>query len=805
MRVSINWIKEFVDLSGIEVGELVKRFNLATAEIEDVYYLGSNTKNVVLAKILEVKDHPQSKKLHILKVDDGLGEPTQVVCGAPNVRVGLVTAFARCGALVNGTPINKAKLAGVDSYGMCCGENELGIGSDESGIIELDELAPMGTDIKQVFPIDDVILEIDNKSLTNRPDLWGHYGLAREFAVIFNRKLKPLKVEDLNKYNSLEKLNIKVETKNCYRYSGITVGNVTKKVSPLNMKIKLNYCGMRDINLLADMTNYLMLEVGQPMHAFDNNIVKGITVTEPKHSVKMLTLEGEEHEVMAGSMLICDEGREPVAIAGIKGGKKSGISESTNSLLLESATFSPVSIRKSAKAVGLITDASLRYEKSLDPNLTVVAIARLLYILKNIDKGVKVTSALTDEYNFKYPIHTIECDYDFISRRAGIEIKKQKIDKILTDLGFELKSEGDKLSVVVPSWRGTKDVSIKEDLVEEVLRIYGYDNIMPKPLSFKLEPVSQDEVHMLEFEVKRLLAEKFGVSEVHTYLWNYEDFNNAHNIFEQSVVSLMDTSNSGQAGIRNKLAPSLIKVMYENRNNFGDIKICEIGRVASKLLNSKDLPNKNHLPAEVVEEQNHLCVVLASQTKTEEELYFELKRIMENLAGSLVRTKLNYRLEPKLVSDYLHPKNSCVVYAGECGIGEMGLINPKVGSTISPKHKIALLEIDFEKFGKATKVAAVRAQVSKFQSVSLDFNFLVPNNVAYSKIEEIISNFKCNFIMEHNLKDIYENSEVLGNNKSYTINFVITPTDKTLTTSDIETFSYRLIAEFKKNKIELRV
>lgn len=791
MRVSINWIKEFVDLSGIEVSELVKRFNLSTAEIEEVYYMGSNTRNVVLAKILEVNNHPESKKLHILKVDDGLGEPTQVVCGAPNVRVGMITAFARVGALVNGIQINKAKLVGVESFGMCCGESELGIGSDESGIIEFEEIAPMGTDIKELFPIDDVILEIDNKTLTNRPDLWGHYGLAREFATIFNRELKPLQTEDLTKYNNLPKLNIKVENKNCYRYSGITVNNVTEKRSPLNMKIKLNYCGMRDINLLADMTNYLMLEVGQPMHAFDNAIVKGITVTEPKQNVKMTTLEGEEHEVMAGSVLICDENREPVAIAGIKGGLKSGITDNTNSLLLESATFDPVAIRKGAKAVGLVTDASLRYEKSLDPELTPVAIARLIYILKNIDKGIKVTSALTDVYNFKYPVHTIECDYDFISRRAGVEVSKQKIDSVLTALGFEIKNDSNKLTVKVPSWRGTKDVSIKEDLVEEVLRMYGYDNIVPKPLSFKLEPVSQDKAHVLEYETKRLLAEKFGISEVHTYLWNYEDFNNAHNINEKSVVSLMDTSNSGQAGIRNRLAPSLLKVMFENRNNYNDIKICEIGRVASAL-------NTNNL----VEEQNHLAIVLASTVKSEEELYFELKRIMENLASSLVSTVMDYRMEA--TSEYLHPKNSCALYAGETKIGEMGVLNPKVGSGLSAKHKTVALEINFEKFANATEVKQVRAQVSKLQSVSLDFNFLVPNNVPYRNLEQIINNFKCNFIMEHSLKDIYENAEVLGNNKSYTINFVITPTEKTLTTKDIEIFSSRIIAEFKKNGIELR-
>ncbi len=289
-----------------------------------------------------------------------------------------------------------------------------------------------------------------------------------------------------------------------------------------------------------------------------------------------------------------------------------------------------------------------------------------------------------------------------------------------------------------------------------------------------------------------MLAEKFGISEVHTYLWNYEDFNNAHNINETSVVTLMDTSNSGQAGIRHRLAPSLLKVMFENRNNFNDIKICEIGRVADRL-------NKNN----IVEEQNHLSIVLSSVTNSEEELYFELKRIMENLAESLVKTKLSYVSEP--TSEYLHPKNSCVIYAGSVKVGEMGVVNPKVNSTLSQKHKTVLLEINFEQFANVEEVKAVRAQVSKLQSVSLDFNFLVPKNTIYKQIEDIINNFKCNFIMEHSLKDIYENDEVLKGNKSFTINFVITPTEKTLTTKDIEIFSSRIVEEFKRNGIELRV
>ncbi len=792
MKISINWIKEFVDLSGIETDELIKRFNLATAEIEDVYNMGADTKNVVLARILEVNDHPSSDHLHILKVDDGSSEPVQVVCGAPNVRVGMVTAFAQVGGMVTGHKIGKAKLVGVESFGMCCSEQELGIGSDNSGIMDIVTEHKMGTPLSEVYPMNDVVFEIDNKSLTNRPDLWGHYGIAREFAAIFGRELKPLQVEDLSAYDKLDKLNIKVETKNCYRYSGISVDNVTEKRSPMTMKIRLNYCGMRDINLLADMTNYLMLELGQPMHAFDHSIVKGITVIEPEKPVDMLTLEGDTHTIAPCSMVICDDERTPVAIAGIKGGLKSGITDNTNSLLLESAVFDAVAIRKTVHKIGLSTDASIRYEKSLDPETTPVAIARLVKILKEIDGGIKVSSALTDVYNFKYPAHKITISYDFLNRRSGVNLPQEKVDGILTALGFEIKSNGSEIEVNVPSWRGTKDVSIKEDLVEEVLRMYGYDNIIPTSMQFNLMPVDQSKEHILEYKVKRLLAEKYGVSEVHSYIWNYADFNKANGIDMVSHVSLLDTSNSGQAGIRSKLAPSLLRFVNDNKNNFDDVKMCEIGRVVSGL-NDKNLAIENHV----------LSIVLASNKKSEKELYFELKSMLENICESLVKTKVNYC--DGTTPNYYHPVNSNVIsLADGTVIGEMGVCHPQVKLNLTPKHNLVCLELDFEKLCNAPEIKYERAKVSKYQSVTLDFTFLVPNAVNYATLENIISTYKTKLTMEYSLKDIYENKEQMVDAKSYTFTFVIGAMDRTLEAKDIEKFSTNLIEHFKTNGINLK-
>lgn len=791
MKISLNWIKEFVNLDGISVDELVKRFGLSTAEVEGVEYVGKDIENVVVAEILTVKDHPNSDHLHILTVNDGTGAPVQVVCGAPNVRVGLRTFFARIGGQVKGMKIKPAKLAGVESFGMCCGGNELGIEADTSGIVELDNSFPIGANIKDVLPVEDVIIEVDNKSLTNRPDLWGHYGIAREFSAIFKRELKPIERVDLTKYNNLKPLNIKVETPNCFRYCGLTVDNVTKKVSPLSMKIKLNYCGMRDINFLADITNYLMLELGQPMHAFDSKIVHGITVIEANKNIEMETLEHVNHIIEPGSIVICDQQKVPVAIAGVKGGLKSGITDKTNSLLLESACFDSATIRRASRKIGLITDASLRYEKSLDPEMCPLAIERLVYLLKNIDNGIVVSSSLTDVYKYNYPTHVIKTDADFISRRGGVKLNENEISDILTRLGFKVSVKNGEMEVVVPSFRGTKDVTIKEDLVEEIFRMYGYDNIKSATMSMPLQPVEQIPEHTLEYDIKYSLASIFNFNEVHSYVWNFENYNKTIGIKEESIVHLMDASKSGHGGLRSHLLPSIIKIADENKNKFNDISIFEIGRTFDEL-------DKNNL----VNEKKKLAIVLASNSASEKELYFKLKQAVEFITKNLCGATVTYDKPTK--NSLFHPVNSCAISQGENIIGEFGVLHPSISKEIDKRKKFAVLELDVRKLVALNKDAVKIIPTSKYQSVSIDYNFLADKSMPYQTIENKLNEFKSSHIVEHSLKDIYTNDDTLNGKISYTINVIVTPKNKTLESTDIEKFSNRLISHMAEIGLTLR-
>ena len=790
MKISINWINDYVDLSGIEPDELIKRFNLSTAEIEDVEYKGKNIQNVVFGKVIKVENHPNSDHLHILSVDVS-SEVLQIVCGAPNVREGMVTAVCLTGGSVLAGKIKPTKLAGVESNGMCCSEAELGIGSDDDGIMDILEPVTIGQNIKEVWPVDDIVLEIDNKSITNRPDLWGHYGIAREFSAIFNRPLKQMPVCDLSKYNNLNQISISIETENCYRYSAISVDNISVKKSPRDMAIRLNYSGMRDINLLADLTNYVMLDLGLPMHAFDNKIVNGIRVCEADGNISMTTLEGEAHTPPKGATLICDINGDPVAIAGIKGGLKSGISDETNSVLFEAAVFDSENVRKTSRAIGLITDSSQRYEKSLDPELTFQALSRIVYLLNNIDKDIRVSSSLSDSYNKKYPQIVIDLKPEFISKIVGCEISKEFVIKTLKALEFGVEEDGEILKVTVPTFRATKDVSIKEDLVEEVARLYGYDNIEPKPLAFDVEPQKVIQSIEYEYDTKFLLAEKYGANEIHSYLWNYEDFNKQNKIETKSYVSLLDSSNAGQSGIRSELIPTLLRCLDENKNSFENIRVFEIGRVCSGL-DSENMCIEN----------KKLAIVFASQKKSEFELFTELKTAIIDIAKNIMG--IDVYLEKGETVPYLHPVNSFRVISRTADYGYMGVLHPEVKKSIDKRFNVVALEIDYEKLANTIAYTKKIKSVSKYQSVNIDYNLLVPLEMTYEELQKALYKFKSKILVGYSLVDIYENAQSLKDKKSVTLRFQLCSNDHTLSGEEIEKFRSDFVEYTTKNKLELR-
>jgi phenylalanyl-tRNA synthetase beta chain len=789
----MNWISEFTDLSGIDLKELIGRFTLSTAEVEDIYELGRDIKDVVVGKIVEIKDHPNSKKLHLVKVDIG-SEVVDCVCGAPNIFVGAVVPFAKLGGQVGELKIEEVKIAGVPSRGMCCSEKELGISEDHSGLMILEDNYPLGTDIKEFMQIEDTVFEVDNKSLTNRPDLWGHYGIAREISVLTKRPLKPLDVADTSIFKDLSPIDVKVEdTDKTFRYSCIAVSNVKVKKSPINMRIRLTYCGMRPINLLADLTNYLMMELGQPMHAFDYGKVSKIRVKTFPEPIDFLTLDGVERKVDTNTLMICDD-KEPICIAGIMGGELTEITEETDSVLLESANFDGTSVRRSAVRLGLRTDASSRYEKTLDPELTISAIRRFIKLLMEIDPGVKVMSSLTDCYVKHYDTITINFDKAYVDKYTGIDISSDRIEETLTGLGFILTRNGDSFTAIVPSWRATKDVTMKADIIEEITRIYGYDNFDVHSTKSLLIPVRQSDKRENEYHMKLMLAQRYAMNEVHSYIWYESKLNKEMGIVTEPNIRVINSVTAENDTVRSTIIPSLLGFIYKNADTYPEMGIFEIGRVADGL-KEDGLAN----------ERKRLGLVMASKKMSEKEVYFKIKEIIEQLLLTAKNTVPSFTAkDTEGKSNYIHPVNCTSILLEGSEIGYFSVLNPRIRNNIDKKLNVVFAEIDLERMEQTAAEPLNYKEVSKYPGVTVDLSLLADKTMRYEAIEEAIQGYPCEYLQGYHLIDIFEDEKLLPDKKSITIRFEFGSMDRTLEGQETNAMVEGLLQTLKEKGLELR-
>lgn len=785
MFLSMNWISDFVDFTGLDKVKLINQFSLSTAEVEnEIFFKGSDISGIVVAEIKSVLPHPESKKLHLLKVDTGKDELTDVVCGAPNVREGMKTAFAQVGAHIGDIEITPRKLAGYTSNGMCCSEKEIGIGDDNSGIMEITDDVANGTDLKDIYEIDDIIFEVDNKSLTNRPDLWGHYGIAREFAALAGRPLKPLDTADLAKYGNLPKVDMKIEDPLCQRYSCLQVENINRSVSPVNMRIRLFYCGMRAINFLADLTNYLMLEMGQPMHAFDSRKVEKIRIKRFEKPFEFQTLDGVERHIDENTLMICNN-NTPVAIAGIMGGLDSEIVDDTTTLTLESATFNAVSIRKSTVRLSHRTDASMRYEKCLDPEMTVSAIARFVKLLTDADSDVKVVSSLTDEYAFKYETINLDFTKKFVDRYTGIEIDNDTIVETLTSLGFKVELNDDNFSVEVPSWRATKDITMKADIIEEITRIYGYDNFDVHTANAPLYPVRAHEEKTVEDKIKDILVKRFSMHELHSYVWAYYDEMKALGIQIEDNIKLVNSTNPNIETIRKSVIPTQLCQLKANTGYAPDFGVFEIGRVVNGV-------DSNNLCIE----SKKLAISLFSKTKSTEQLYFELRDMLAVITDDIKHKNLSYKAI-EAAHSYQHPKNLNAIICDGIEIGEIGIVHPLVLKKLDKKANVVFAEIDVKTFAEIESAGIAYEEVSKYPEIEIDLSFISDK---FEPIAKAIEQAKCSLIKKTKVVDTYTDEK----SKSITVRITFAHTERTLTREEVTKVTDKIIDTLKEEKIALR-
>lgn len=764
MWLSMNWIKDYVDLRGVDEYELIHRFTLSTAEVEETIRKGEGLEEVVAGRILEASQPFSDRKYWLLEVDAG-DSVHKAVSDAVNIREGMLVPFVKAGSRLNGREIKTAEWEGCRSQGVCCTEKELGISENKDGLMELDASIEAGEKLTAVYDLEDILFEVDNKSLTNRPDLWGHYGIAREMAALAERKLVPCISTRERKMDNGEGIPAEVqEDVGIYRYRAVRIHGIKRRTTPVNTKIRLYYCGMQSVNYITDLTNYVMLELGQPLHAFDAGNIQQIQVKENKERMPFTTLDGGKRMVEPGALMVYGD-EQPIAIAGIMGGLESRITDATKDIILESATYDAVRIRMASQKSGLRTDASARYEKSLDPELAAIGMERFLALLEEHGTGTEDICGYTDIWQYRYPVIKLAFEKNYIDRYTGIDISAEDIGRILTSLGFLVDRDGEQFRVQIPAWRATKDVTIQADVVEEITRIYGYDNFAVCPAGSMLKPSSLSPFKQAERMAKELLVNRFYLHEVHTYIWYPLDKLKKLGIVPRPNVRIVNSLESACSQIRASMLPALLAAVYDNQNDSPEFGIFEIGRVVEGL----DTDGK-------CVERKKLGIVLYSREKMvekhsmekkhskEKELFFQAGNMISCIVRLLKGEKVVYEdMEPH--EAWQHPKNTVAVLAGGEKIGIISVLHPgqrqlldlvNRKADVDEKASVVMAEVDMDQVAGLEKKPLKYKEPSEFPGISLDVTFLSGDGLTYQKVEEAIWGSAGRELTDVSFMDYYE-------------------------------------------------
>lgn len=633
----------------------------------------------------------------------------------------------------------------------------------------------------------DVIIEIDNKSLTNRPDLWCHYGIAREIAAITGRKLKGIDYvseEELQHINE-KALSVDVEdVEKCLRYSAIKIDNIKVDASPEFIANRLSNCGINPINIIVDIANYVMLDIGQPLDTFDKKDIDTIKVSSVKKPINFKDLDNKEREIPIDTLMICSNDKL-LAVAGIIGGEESVVSKSTKGIILESATFDGVAIRKTALALGLRTDASARYEKFLDTAITTIAIGRFIKLLQQYQPEVKLKTSLYD--NIINPIKPINIaiEHKYIETYLGNNIQKDMVIDILKSLQFDVEDEENIYNVKVPTFRATKDVTCKADIIEEILRVYGYDNIKCSPSNVETTWVPKNIVKEMEYSIKDILVKKFNFNEVHSYAWYDNNWIKKLGYEYEDCLKIVNSSVKQFEKLRINILPNLLKVIYENRKNYEEINIFEIGRIF--LMNDGKLIQPKHLTAAIYSSRN------------EEHIYKYIKGICSYLLRSIKN------IEAKYIQIKDTNKDNCLsISFNDKQLGYIYSVPESTVKIFSSKHVINILDINLDLLNKIEKREIEYKPISKYPETHLDFSILTSIDVPYCDIESVVNNFRHKLIVQIKYIDTYIGENVQKNMKSTTIRIVAGDSNRTLQIDEINEVKELFINHLNSNQLYLR-
>jgi len=790
MYISKNWLKDHVSgLDSLGAKELGLKMTMAMAEVEGYVDQKKSLEGVVVGEILEIKKHPNADKLKLAIIDIA-SKKLSIVCGAPNIAKGQKVPVALVGAtLPNGMKIEKAKVRGENSEGMLCAEDELGLGSDHSGILILDPKLKVGEPLSRALGLDDIVYEIDNKSLTHRPDLWSHYGVARELAAILDEKIKTYqpKVKAGN-----QKLNIEIKDYAlCPRYMGIVIEGIEIASSPDWLKQRVEAVGMRSINNIVDITNYVMMEIGQPLHAFDYEKLEGhrIVVRKANPGEKIKTLD-EENRKLDTDMLVIADAQKPVAIAGVMGGANTEIDTSTEKIIIESANFDHVSIRKTSQKLGLRTEASIRFEKSLDPNIAELGIKKAIELIMQLCPDAKVVSRLEDVKKFKLKQGPINVLYDFINNRIGQEIEPKKIAKILTSLGFAVKSNKNGIEVTVPTWRATKDVSIAEDIVEEVARIYGYDNLQVQMPVITMERPVISKQRELERKTKNLLAYGFDMNEVYNYSFNSAKQLKNLGLNPNDHVKIANPLSQETEYLRISLIPNLLENMVLNNRFFNDIALFEIGSTYLKQEKGQRISDQKdgYLP------QQDIMLAVVYQKKGNKDPFYEVKNIAEVF---LKRLHLDYKIEDMKVLDnyntFCKKSRTIKIMNNKTSLGYLAELGDGLYNKLDLDEKIAFFEFNLSKITELYSDQIQFKQIPKFPSIELDVSMIINQKILWQEVKELVSSVEKELIKKITIFDVYTGKGIPENRKSIAFRIEYRSDSKTLTMAEVQKIQAKVL------------
>ncbi len=765
MKLSYNWLKKNIkDLPKPE--KLVDLLNTKVANVEEVIKLGEKLENIIVAKVKDFKKHPNADKLQLVDVKtkiNGKEVDLRVVCGAFNMEKGNKVPLALPGSkIADGTMIKSQTIRGEKSKGMLCAEDELGVGDDHTGILILDKDVKIGEDVSKVLGMDDVILDVENKSITNRPDLFNHVGFAREIAAALGKKLD---FEYPTYKDKKDKTDIKVEVKDkkgCQRYMAIVLDNIEVKESPDWVKSFLRSYGLEPINNIVDITNYVLVEIGQPLHAFDRDKIKGdkIVVRKAKKGERLLCLDNESHELGPKDTVIADKDN-PIAVAGVVGGKPTSIDKNTQTIVIESACFDPVSIRKTSRRIDSRTDSAIRFEKDLPLKFAEYGMYRAIDMIKELAGGKVKTKIIDKQIKKLKKRKEIKFKPKRLRNFIGTDISDKEIKDILNNIGCKVKEKGKKLLVTPPMWRN--DLNIFEDIVEEVLRLYGLKRVDPKPIKAHLKPQIKSKEKRSTKNIRSILTGA-GFDEMLNYCFYSEKDHESNIEKNDNVLELDNPVNSKNYILRTSLLPLLFNNAKQNSDHFNEFKIFEIGRIFYKE-NGKRQEEKK----------------IAGVVKSKKDLFLKAKAGLDVL---FKRLDLEYDLETK--KDHIAQISVDGKNIGICGEKDFGFFEIDLNSLIE-------LYKDNKKYNK----------ISPYPTFKRDLAFLVDKDINWGKIKDQVQSVS-NLIKEVELFDVFED-EKFGDKRNIAFHIIYQSDKETLKSEKIDNIQDKIIKRIEnKFKAKLR-